>query len=519
MRLQDDGSPQTQMAVLLQTSLGELILDLFIDEVPILAANFLKLCKIKYYNNSIFHSVEKNFIARTGLPYRKDAGSPKDFHEESILRVIKAADPSQFREIVNGCDDFWKPSAFDHETGKLREVFHPRLRHAKRGIISMANERANQIGSSFFITLRDSIDYLDDVRSIIGVVAEGDEVLDKFNQMIVEDHVSNRPLQPIRIFHAIVLDDPFPDPPGMIPVPASPEPIGGEVVDVGGDQTAAEPTVEAELAALEKIATSEAKSRAVALEILGDLPDADLAPPDNILFVCKLNPVTEAEDLELIFSRFGKILSCDIVRDWKTGDSLQYGFIEFEDPKACEAALFKMEGCLIDDRRIHVDFCQSVSKQWSAYRHYGPLQPVAAAQIGGDGYAATTAVKRNNNNRRHAEGPHIHRDKRETEGYAWSPERQPGRHHQRRPSPASRNSYRDHDRHHRTNAPYRDRSGGNREKRYDPDRDTDRQPRRGRQERTEEGERCYSRRSPTRRRSSRSLTPRRSPNRQKRYRR
>ena len=28
-------------------------------------------------------------------------------------------------------------------------------------------------------------------------------------------------------------------------------------------------------------------------------------------------------DLELIFSRFGAIKSCEIVRDWKTGDSLQ----------------------------------------------------------------------------------------------------------------------------------------------------------------------------------------------------
>lgn len=40
---------------------------------------------------------------------------------------------------------------------------------------------------------------------------------------------------------------------------------------------------------------------------MGDLPDADVAPPDNVLFVCKLNPITQDEDLELIFSRFGKV--------------------------------------------------------------------------------------------------------------------------------------------------------------------------------------------------------------------
>ena len=40
---------------------------------------------------------------------------------------------------------------------------------------------------------------------------------------------------------------------------------------------------------------------------VGDLPDADIKPPDNVLFVCKLNPVTQDEDLEIIFGRFGSI--------------------------------------------------------------------------------------------------------------------------------------------------------------------------------------------------------------------
>lgn len=52
------------------------------------------------------------------------------------------------------------------------------------------------------------------------------------------------------------------------------------------------------------------------------MPDADIEPPKNVLFVCKLNPVTQEGDLEIIFSRFGKIKSCEIVKDWKTGDSL-----------------------------------------------------------------------------------------------------------------------------------------------------------------------------------------------------
>jgi peptidyl-prolyl cis-trans isomerase-like 4 len=60
------------------------------------------------------------------------------------------------------------------------------------------------------------------------------------------------------------------------------------------------------------------------------------------------------EDLELIFSRFGKIVECEIIRDYVTGDSLNYAFIEFKDKSSCEEAYKKMDGVLIDDRRIKV---------------------------------------------------------------------------------------------------------------------------------------------------------------------
>ncbi|KAL0163713.1 hypothetical protein M9458_039466, partial [Cirrhinus mrigala] len=57
----------------------------------------------------------------------------------------------------------------------------------------------------------------------------------------------------------------------------------------------------------ELIKEKEAKTQAILLEMVGDLPDADIKPPENVLFVCKLNPVTTDEDLEIIFSRFGLI--------------------------------------------------------------------------------------------------------------------------------------------------------------------------------------------------------------------
>eukprot|EP00918_Siedleckia_nematoides_P050328 GHVU01110203.1.p1 GENE.GHVU01110203.1~~GHVU01110203.1.p1 ORF type:complete len:308 (+),score=47.64 GHVU01110203.1:119-1042(+) len=138
-----------------------------------------------------------------------------------------------------------------------------------------------------------------------------------------------------------------------------------------------------ELQALEEIAERQARSRTVALQILGDIPDTDFKPPDNVLFICKLNPYTEEDDLETLFVRFGKILSCDIIRDWKTNDSLQYGFIEFEKKESAEAAYFKMQNVLVDDRRIHVGFCQSVGRQYRKFKKEGnTASPEDADAIG-----------------------------------------------------------------------------------------------------------------------------------------
>ena len=41
----------------------------------------------------------------------------------------------------------------------------------------------------------------------------------------------------------------------------------------------------------------EARAQALTLEIVGDLPYAEVKPPENVLFVCKLNPVTEGRHL------------------------------------------------------------------------------------------------------------------------------------------------------------------------------------------------------------------------------
>lgn len=77
--------------------------------------------------------------------------------------------------------------------------------------------------------------------------------------------------------------------------------------------------------------------------------------------------IYSTQDLQLIFSRFDPDAKAEIIRDPDTGDSLQYAFIEFETKEACNEAYFKMNNALIDDRRIKVDFSQSVAKEWNRY--------------------------------------------------------------------------------------------------------------------------------------------------------
>ncbi|XP_017289596.1 peptidyl-prolyl cis-trans isomerase-like 4 [Kryptolebias marmoratus] len=321
------------MAVLLETTLGDIVIDLFTDERPKTSLNFLKLCKIKYYNYCLIHNVQRDFIIQTGDPTGTGRGG------ESVY-----------------CKLYGDQARF-FEAEKV-----PRIKHRKKGTVSMVNNGNDQHGSQFLITSGENLDYLDGVHTVFGEVTEGMDVLTKINESFVDNDFV--PFQDIRINHTVILDDPFDDPPDL-PVPdRSPDPTKEQLDSgrIGADEVIDDAEGKEVEEMEERLKEKEAKTHAILLEMVGDLPDADVKPPENVLFVCKLNPVTTDEDLEIIFSRFGSIKSCEIIRDWKSGDSLCYAFIEFEKQEDCEKAYFKMDNVLIDDRRIHVDFSQSVSK-------------------------------------------------------------------------------------------------------------------------------------------------------------
>ena len=332
------------MSVLIDTSVGEMVFDLYVDDCPRTCQNFLKLCQIKYYNNTLFYQIQPSFVAQGGDPTNTGRGG------ESIYGLLYGA----------------HARTFEHE-------YRPQHRHTRPGLLCMASDGpdTDSNGSRFYVTLAPNLHSLDDQHTVFGELAEGQDVLEKINEAYVDD--DGRPYKNIRIRHTVILDDPTPNLDGLsalVPT-ASPEPVHREEdgrldedwVATADDRPEDEKTAEAR--------RIEAEGHAVVLEMIGDLPAADVKPPDTHLFVCKLNPVTTEEDLDIIFARFGKVTDCSIVRDAKTGDSLSYGFVGFAEPGAAEEAYFKMNNCLIDDRRIKVDFSQSVATLWREFKTKG----------------------------------------------------------------------------------------------------------------------------------------------------
>ncbi|WKX92685.1 hypothetical protein Q1695_010597 [Nippostrongylus brasiliensis] len=328
------------MAVLVETTLGDLVIDVFVKERPKCSLNFIKLCKMKYYNLCQFHTIEQNYIAQTGDPTGTGRGG------ESIFMTLYGEQARYFE----------------------REDL-PKMKHTRMGVVSFVNNGDNMLGSQFFITLGENLDYLDDKHTIFGQVTEGLDTLEKLNEQLCDgDH---KPYRDVRIAHTIVLDDPFEDPPRIKYPRRSPSPTFEMLVQtnkIALDENIDDYEGKTAEEVAEEIKKRDMAEQAQILEMIGDLKHADEAPPDNVLFVCKLNPVTTDEDLEIIFSRFGKIIKCEVIRDRRSQQSLQYAFIEFEDPKSCEQAFFKMDNVLIDDRRIHVDFSQSVAKLHQGYK-------------------------------------------------------------------------------------------------------------------------------------------------------
>ena len=148
----------------IETSLGDITIELFPDEVPKTVANFISLAKDGFYDGLIFHRVIPQFMIQTGCPKGDGTGGPGyEFEDE----------------------------------------FSANLKHDKPGVVSMANSGPNTNGSQFFITQVPTT-WLDNKHSIFGQVVEGQEVLDKIAS--VPRDGTDKPLDDIKMEKVTILE-------------------------------------------------------------------------------------------------------------------------------------------------------------------------------------------------------------------------------------------------------------------------------------------------------------------------
>ena len=156
-----DGTTETGKKVLLKTSMGDIILQLY-EDMPITAGNFQKLVEKGFYDGTTFHRIISDFMLQGGDPTGTGSGGPG--------YAIK--------------DEFTRKNKND------------------RGTISMANAGPNTGGSQFFINLVNN-NFLDSKHPVFGKVVEGQDVVDALGK--VKTGANDKPVKEVKIESAKVM--------------------------------------------------------------------------------------------------------------------------------------------------------------------------------------------------------------------------------------------------------------------------------------------------------------------------
>ena len=76
----------------------------------------------------------------------------------------------------------------------------------------------------------------------------------------------------------------------------------------------------------------------------------------NKLFIGNLSWTTHDDGLRAAFEKYGEITEAKVITDRMTGKSRGFGFVTFADDAAAEKAKAEMDGFMLDNRAIRVDF-------------------------------------------------------------------------------------------------------------------------------------------------------------------
>ncbi|CAA19454.2 Spliceosome-associated protein CWC27 homolog [Caenorhabditis elegans] len=166
--------PITTGKVTLETTAGDIEIELWTKEAPLACRNFIQLCMENYYKGTVFHRLVKNFILQGGDPTATGTGG------ESI---------------------YGKP---------FKDEIHQRLKFNRRGIVGMANAGRDDNGSQFFFTIGDrGAPELDKKHTIFGKVT-GPTLFNMLKITEVETE-GDRPVTFYKITGARIDNNPFDD--------------------------------------------------------------------------------------------------------------------------------------------------------------------------------------------------------------------------------------------------------------------------------------------------------------------
>jgi len=160
------------MQVLMETSAGNITIDLFHGSAPDTVANFLKLVQDGYYDGLHFHRVIKDFMIQGGCPHSKDPTS---------------------RRAGTGGPGWQIPC----EASALA------LKHDKPGILSMANAGRDTGGSQFFLTTV-ATPWLNGNHAVFGEVTQGMDVVKTIEGC--RTMPGDRPVEPQQIIRCTVIE-------------------------------------------------------------------------------------------------------------------------------------------------------------------------------------------------------------------------------------------------------------------------------------------------------------------------
>lgn len=78
----------------------------------------------------------------------------------------------------------------------------------------------------------------------------------------------------------------------------------------------------------------------------------------NKLFVANLPWSITTESLSELFSQFGEVVDCILVKDRETGRSKGFGFVTFSNEESAQAAIKGMANQKVEDRELVVNIAK-----------------------------------------------------------------------------------------------------------------------------------------------------------------